>query len=561
LAKNQLDRSQDSHNYHYDSAQRFTKMERGTIGGTPSFYQGYTLDALANWSSFNNNGTTESRSHDVMNAITFRGATSLSHDLNGNLTNDGNQKYIWDELNRLVEVRDSGNNIICDYYYNANNLRVEKHHSGGAKEQFYYDGATVLVETNGSQTKVREYVNGEQYIDEVILVVNGSTYNYYMSDLRYCVTGFIDSTGAVVERARYDGYGKRTLLDATYTTITTANVDQSYGYTDIRHDDESGLQYYRARYFDNYLGRFINHDPLGYMDGLNLYRGYFINNGVDPSGLWKIEKEFSRGSREPYSGAVCSNKDTDTLANLAKSISGNEEDASELNFTGQIKKGTVINIENLLTSLEMHLRSEVQKSISGYTGKFPPNEVNDQTGGVPQNETTYSVGSNITPSDLPNFINNTGSIVYADCLGGMNIIFYNALVTVVGNLYGNSSLIPWDYPGLDANNTRYSDRGYFKNNSNYSSTRSVTGAAMQGQHVIAESNIETGGTFYGHGIGKGNTELEIKNLLMKAYNNPKEKIIVATPITIDQVPGWLNSSHSFLDVGKIGSDNFKKNNQ
>lgn len=198
-----------------------------------------------------------------MNAITFRGATSLSHDLNGNLTNDGNQKYIWDELNRLVEVRDSGNNIICDYYYNADNLRVEKHHAGGAKEQYYYDRATVLVETDGSQTKVREYVNGGQYIDEVILVVNGSTYNYYMSDLRYCVTGFIDSTGAVVERARYDGYGKRTLLDASYATITTANVDQSYGYTGIRHDNESGLQYYRARYFDNTLGRFINHDPLG----------------------------------------------------------------------------------------------------------------------------------------------------------------------------------------------------------------------------------------------------------------------------------------------------------
>ncbi len=130
-------------------------------------------------------------------------------------------------------------------------------------------------------------MQGGQYIDEVILVANGSTYNYYMSDLRYCVTGFIDSTGAVVERARYDGYGKRTLLDTSYTVITTANVNQSYGYTGIRHDNESGLQYYRARYFDNYLGRFINHDPIGYVDGLNLYRGYFIPNLLDPEGLCK----------------------------------------------------------------------------------------------------------------------------------------------------------------------------------------------------------------------------------------------------------------------------------
>jgi RHS repeat-associated protein len=106
-----------------------------------------------------------------------------------------------------------------------------------------------------------------------------------MSDLRYCVYGFVDSSGAVVERARYDDYGKRTLLDASYATITTPVVNQDYGYTGIRHDSESGLQYYRARYLDNTLGRFINRDPIGYVDGMNLYRGYFIVVGVDPSGM------------------------------------------------------------------------------------------------------------------------------------------------------------------------------------------------------------------------------------------------------------------------------------
>jgi len=216
------------------------------------------------------------------------------------------------------------------YYYNADNLRVEKHHAGGAKEQFYYDGATVLVETDGSQTKVREYVNGGQYIDEVILVVNGSTYNYYMSDLRYCVTGFIDSTGAVVERARYDGYGKRTLLDATYATITTANVDRSYGYTGIRHDNESGLQYYRARYFDNTLGRFINHDPIGFVDGLNLYQGYFVIGGFDPSDLkWR---DLGGDKWEATS-------DGDSLKELAKSITTKELDYGCIWPTGNTKLG------------------------------------------------------------------------------------------------------------------------------------------------------------------------------------------------------------------------------
>lgn len=127
-------------------------------------------------------------------------------------------------------------------------------------------------------------MNGVQYIDEVVLVANGSTYNYYMSDLRYSVYGFLDASGAVVERAKYDGYGKRTLMNTTYTTIGTSVVAQPCAHTGQRLDSESGLQYYRARYFDNDLGRFISRDPIGYVDGLNFYRGYFVQKGVDPEG-------------------------------------------------------------------------------------------------------------------------------------------------------------------------------------------------------------------------------------------------------------------------------------
>jgi RHS repeat-associated protein len=188
-------------------------------------------------------------------------------------------------LNRLIQVKDSGNNLIVDYYYNADYLRVEKHYVGGAKEQFYYCDAFVVEDQDGTQSLMREYMQGGQYIDEVIAVKTGGNYYYYMYDLRYNEYGFVDSTGTVVERARYDGYGKRTLLDASYATITTPAVDQYYSFTGQRLDSESGLQYYRARYFDNELGRFTNRDPIGFVDGLNLYRGYFVNNGVDPSGL------------------------------------------------------------------------------------------------------------------------------------------------------------------------------------------------------------------------------------------------------------------------------------
>jgi hypothetical protein len=47
---------------------------------------------------------------------------------------------------------------------------------------------------------------------------------------------------------------------------------------------ETGLQFFRARYYSPELGRFISRDPLGFVDGMSLYRGYFVPGGTDSSG-------------------------------------------------------------------------------------------------------------------------------------------------------------------------------------------------------------------------------------------------------------------------------------
>lgn len=44
------------------------------------------------------------------------------------------------------------------------------------------------------------------------------------------------------------------------------------------------LYYFRARMYSAQLGRFISRDPFGYVDGMSLYRAYFVPEGIDPSG-------------------------------------------------------------------------------------------------------------------------------------------------------------------------------------------------------------------------------------------------------------------------------------
>ncbi len=90
---------------------------------------------------------------------------------------------------------------------------------------------------------------------------------------------------AEAERVMYDAYGRQTVLaNNGVVAYKPSDYGQFVGFTGRYHDWETGLQYFRARYFDNTLGRFIGRDPLGYVDGMGLYSGYFVPNNLDPSG-------------------------------------------------------------------------------------------------------------------------------------------------------------------------------------------------------------------------------------------------------------------------------------
>jgi RHS repeat-associated protein len=95
---------------------------------------------------------------------------------------------------------------------------------------------------------------------------------------------------AYLERYRYDSYGKRTVLAANGTTELTAGSawGNQIGFTGRYHDAETGLQYFRERYYDSTLGRFIGRDLFGYVNGWNLYQSYFVPNNVDPHGTFVL---------------------------------------------------------------------------------------------------------------------------------------------------------------------------------------------------------------------------------------------------------------------------------
>ncbi|MCI1278363.1 MAG: hypothetical protein LKG23_05190 [Nitrospira sp.] len=108
-------------------------------------------------------------------------------------------------------------------------------------------------------------------------VANGTL--FYHQDGLGSVTDLTDSAGATAKSYRYDAYGN--ILDSPGT------VDQPYTYTGRELDSETGLYYYRSRYYDSLTARFLRPDAIGFSGGINFY-AYVANNPVrfnDPYGL------------------------------------------------------------------------------------------------------------------------------------------------------------------------------------------------------------------------------------------------------------------------------------
>lgn len=158
---------------------------------------------------------------------------------------------------------------------------------------------TVYVCSNGNC--VAEYAKGAdpsqetaEYVyalgvDSLVRVRNSHGEFTVTRNQQWSVTALVKTAGQVVERYAYDLFGKRTVLNPDGTVGVDLDVslyDMPFGYTSRRHEEESGLMYFRARYYDPATGEFISRDPLEYVDGMSHYRGYFAGVGSDPSGTY-----------------------------------------------------------------------------------------------------------------------------------------------------------------------------------------------------------------------------------------------------------------------------------
>ena len=121
-----------------------------------------------------------------------------------------------------------------------------------------------------------------QSIDEPLAELRSATTSYFEADGLGSVTSLTTPAGALGNTYRYDSYGS--------LPASNGSIANRFQYTAREFDPETGLYYYRARYYDPGAGRFLTEDPVGFKGGINLYayvRGNPISR-IDPRGLWGI---------------------------------------------------------------------------------------------------------------------------------------------------------------------------------------------------------------------------------------------------------------------------------
>jgi RHS repeat-associated protein len=256
--------------YTYDALNRLRTATRPSLPP-----KDYVYDAAGNRVTEDNGALW---TYTERNELLTRPGSWFTYDLNGNTATKAEgivpHTYEWNAENELTRVLINGTEV-ARYAYDPLGRRVEKA-VAGTLTRYAYDSEDILrsVAPGGAH----RYVHGPGTDEPLAREDAQGTLAFYHADLLGSIVTVTDGAAATIETLSYDPYGN---------IEGAANGDVRYAFTAREWDAETGLYYYRARYYDPKIGRFLSEDPIGFQAGPNLYT-YVSNNPtnlVDPTGL------------------------------------------------------------------------------------------------------------------------------------------------------------------------------------------------------------------------------------------------------------------------------------
>ena len=302
---NRIQRSEDSVTTSYSYDDPYRVLTATNTNATEAF----TYDAVGNRLTGPTSG--DAYTYNDAHQLTQAGTASYTYDSNGNqLTRDGWSQQ-WDAQNRLIQLQSSDGVDTITFKYDPFNRRIEKQHvetlagvTTITTTQYVYDGEDIVLQlqtvadNDGTTTTTKTHFNHGPGIDEPLAMVEGGDKYYYHADGLGSIVAITDDARNVVQKYSYGSFGTPTPTDPDFI--------QPYTFTGREWDDEAELYFYRARYYDPSVGRFISKDPIAirgniYNQGVNVTFFQYVSavttpylytennplNFIDPTGLVK----------------------------------------------------------------------------------------------------------------------------------------------------------------------------------------------------------------------------------------------------------------------------------
>ncbi len=266
-----------SSTYGWDGASRLSSLTQAPAGtwsfGYNAAGQAVTRSAPSAYVFSGQTALNRPYTLNGQNQVTASGALNLTYDGRGNLSSDGVTGYSYDVANRLISTSTG-----ASLSYDALGRLAQTTSSTGVATQFLYDGGEIIGEYSASGAVLQRYVFGPGDDEPLVWYAGSGVSNrsWLLADHQGSVVATTNSAGAVVASNTYDEDG-----------VPGASNAGRFQYTGQAWIPEVGLYDYKARLYSPTLGRFMQSDPIGYGDGMNMYNYVHSDgvNGRDPSGM------------------------------------------------------------------------------------------------------------------------------------------------------------------------------------------------------------------------------------------------------------------------------------
>jgi RHS repeat-associated protein len=273
--------------YSYDVLERLTSADIG-LAETRSWNYDEMGNILSR-STDHPSSVTTSYSYDTNRPLVLatEGAHSYVFDDFGNITSGKGRTYVFNWFNRPTSITTNGGSTTATYYYDEEGIRYKK----------VVGSTTTLFIDKYTEVKNGAVIYHLFHDERRVAAIDGNTATTFnhpdhlgSSNLR------TDSSGVQLKRIEYYPYGSKRENIGSYNEI-------HHNYTGQYEDQETELYYYKARYYDPELGRFISADPLYLeemdkrgVDALELNIFLYVKDSptsyVDPDGKNKQHAQF-----------------------------------------------------------------------------------------------------------------------------------------------------------------------------------------------------------------------------------------------------------------------------